>query len=142
MGDKKNLGLGVMIGMLAGNKDSAEAFNEAMGKKIKALSLGVDDALHFVFEDDTKIMLFDDGQSCCEVRYMRTDDDLAQFIGSELLDAEIADGPEITDDNPYDQTHETQFLNVKTSLGVFTMTSHNEHNGYYAGFLIRAAEEE
>lgn len=137
MGDK-NLGLGVMIGMLAGNKDSVEAFTGAMGKKIKALSLGDDDALHFVFEDDTKIKLFDDGQSCCEVRYMRTDDDLIQFIGSELLDAEIADGPEITDD----ETHETQFLNVKTSLGIFTMTSHNEHNGYYAGFLIRAAEEE
>lgn len=139
MNDKKNLGMGVMIGMLAGNKDSVNVFREAMGKKIKALSLGDDDALHFVFEDDTKMMLFDNGQSCCEVRYMRTDDDLEQFIESKLLDAEIADGPEI-DDVLYG-THETQFLNIKTNLGIFTMTTHNEHNGYYAGFLIRAAKE-
>jgi len=135
----KQPGLGVMIGMLAGNEDSVEAFREAIGKKIKALSLIEDDGLHFVFEDDTKIKLFDDGQNCCEVRYMRTDDDLEQFVGSELLDAEITDGPEI-DSDPY-ETHETQFLNIKTSIGIFTMTTHNEHNGYYGGFLIRAAKE-
>lgn len=135
----KHPGVGVTIGMLAGNKDSVEAFREAMGKTIKTLSLIDDDALHFVFEDDTKIKLFDDGQSCCEIRYMRTDDNLEDFIGAELLDAEVADGP--SQEGEWGEAHDIQFLKIKTSIGVFTMTSHNEHNGYYGGFLIRAAKE-
>jgi hypothetical protein len=28
-------------------------------------------------------------------------------------------------------------LNVHTSLGVITVETHNEHNGYYSGFYIR-----
>jgi hypothetical protein len=33
--------------------------------------------------------------------------------------------------------HEVAFLEVTTDRGVFQMKNHNEHNGYYGGFLIR-----
>ena len=134
-----SLGIGVMIKMLSGNEESVDAFTSVLGKKIVSLSIGEDDALHFEFADGSKIKIFDDGQSCCESRYMRTDDDLSFFIGSELLGAEIKEGPSAGDDG---DVHDVQFLEVQTSKGVFTMSSHNEHNGYYGGFAIRAAKEQ
>jgi len=130
--------MGVMINYLAGNADSVDAFTSAMNKTITALSLGDDDALHFAFDDGSKIKLFDDGQSCCESRYMRTDDNLADYVGAQLLGAEIKEAPSVP--AKYEE-HEVQFLEVRTSKGCFTMASHNEHNGYYGGFSIRAAKE-
>jgi len=132
-------GVGVLIGLLGGNDESAKAFGAAIGKKITALELK-DDALHFKFEDGTGIRLFDDGQSCCESRYMRTDDDLSAFVGADLRGAETRPGPEAPH-GEYDEEHEIEFLVVSTSLGEFTMASHNEHNGYYGGFCIRCAME-
>ncbi len=128
-------GIGVMIGYLAGNESSVNAFKSALNKEISALELK-DDELYFTFSDGTKIKLFDDGQSCCENRYMTTDDDLPYYVGSVLMDAEVAEAPNRPDEYG---DHEVQFLKVKTSKGVFTMESHNEHNGYYGGFSVRAA---
>lgn len=133
-----HLGVGVMLSMLGGNADSVGAFKGAMGKTITGLTLGTDDALHFVFDDGSKMKLFDDGQSCCENRYMRTDDNLTDFVGAKLLGAEIKEAPPLKDD--YGE-HEVEFLEVQTDRGVFTMVSHNEHNGYYGGFSIRADVE-
>lgn len=131
-------GIGVMLGMLGGNADSVAAFTGAVGKTIAALRLGDDDALHFEFSDGSKMKLSDEGQSCCEHRYMRTDDDLADYVGAKLLGAEIKEAPNQPDEWG---EHEVQFLEVKTDRGVFTMASHNEHNGYYGGFWIVAAVE-
>lgn len=133
-----HLGLGVMINMLGGNEESVKAFKAAVGKTIQALTLGEDEALHFTFTDGSQMKLFDDGQSCCESRYMRTDDELKDYIGAQLTGAEIKEAPSIPCDG---DEHEVQFLEVQTSKGVFTMSSHNEHNGYYGGFSIRAATE-
>lgn len=131
-------GIGYMISVLGGNEDSAEAMQGALNKTIAELSLN-DDVLHLVFEDGYKIGLFDDGQSCCEERYMRTDDELGDFVGAVLLNAETPDAPNAVEDNY--GVHEIQFLHVKTSKGVFTISSHNEHNGYYGGIMIRARKE-
>lgn len=133
-----NLGLGLIIKMLGSDRASVDAFTNAMGKTISSLKLGADDALHFVFTDGSKLKISDDGQSCCEHRYMRTDDDLSEFIGAKLLDAEIKEAPNVV--NEYEE-HEVQFLEVKTDRGVFTMASHNEHNGYYGGFYVCCAAE-
>ena len=141
MSEEKHLGMVVMIGLLGGDAESVEAFRGAVGKTITALTLNEsdeDNALHFTFADGSKLKLFDDGQSCCESRYMRTDDDLSAYIGAALISAEVREGPNIED--TYGE-HEVQFLLVTTSKGTFTMSSHNEHNGYYGGFLIRAAIE-
>ena len=128
-------GMGVMIGLLFGSGESARLMRAAVGKRIVALHL-TDDALHLELSDGSKLRLADEGQSCCENRYMRTDDDLSYFVGAELRGAEVRDAPLIEDD---DCAHEVQFLVVQTDKGDITMSSHNEHNGYYGGFLIQAS---
>lgn len=134
------LGIGVMIHMMFGrNAETVASYNEALGKTISALSLGDDDALHFTFTDGSRIKFSDEGQSCCESRYMRTDDDLSAFVGAKLIGAEIKEAPEMADQYGM---HEVQFLEVQTDRGVFTMASHNEHNGYYGGFVIVVAKEQ
>jgi len=133
------LGLGVMIKMIGGNANSVDAFTKAVGKTISELELGDDDALHFTFSDGYKMRLADEGQSCCESRYMQTDDDLSYFIGATLVSAEVKDAPDA--DYGTGDVHEVQFLEVLTSKGSFVMSSHNEHNGYYGGFAVRATEE-
>ena len=136
----KHPGLAVMLHMLGGNQETVEAHNGAIGKTIRQLDLvqGDDiDRLAIRFTDGTGICFYDDGQSCCENRWMATDDDLAAFVGAEFLGAELRDGPE------YEkgwETHEEQFLLVNTSLGTFTMVTYNEHNGYYGGFAVVVRE--
>lgn len=131
------LGIGVMINTLRGNEKSINLFKSVLGKTIKGLELS-DNVLHFTFTDGTKIKIFDNGQDCCENRYMRTDDELRDFIGAQLLDATLKDAPSETLE--YGDEHEVQFLEIKTSIGVFTMSNHNEHNGYYGGFSIEVAK--
>lgn len=111
-----------------------EAVRGAVGKTIASVALD-NDELVLRFTDGTGIKLVDEGQSCCEYRYMRTDDILTDYIGAEFRGAEIKDAPEVDDGCT---VHEVQFLEVQTSKGVFTMSSHNEHNGYYGGFWITA----
>lgn len=139
MEENKHLGFGVMLRMLGGNEETVNAFLRGKGKRITKLNLGKDNALHFEFEDGYKMKMFDDGQSCCEARYMRTDDDLSEFVGTVLTSAEIRDAPNVPDE--YGE-HEVQFLLVHTDKGTFTMSSHNEHNGYYGGFYIVVEEEQ
>jgi len=125
-------GLRILISDMYG-KEAIAIWQNAIGKEITALHLGEDNALHFAFGDGTRIRVLDNGQCCCEYRYMVTDDNLAQFIGATLLDGEVRDAPNEPDE---DGNHEVQFLLITTSKGVFTMASHNEHNGYYGGFDI------
>jgi len=137
-----NLGIGVMLRTLGGNKESAEAFGGAIGKEIAALEIrdgegwGATNALYITFTDGNAIKLYDDGQSCCESRYMHTDDKLDDFVGATLLDAEVRDGGE--EPAEYGDVKESQFLVITTSIGQFTVVNYNEHNGYYGGFAIVA----
>ena len=131
-------GFGVMIQSLGGNERTLNAIKLSLGKVIKKVSID-ENELVFNFTDDTKLRVYDDGQSCCEDRYMRTDDDLSDFVGSTLMDFELKDAPNIED--KYGE-HEVQFLDVKTSDGIFTISNHNEHNGYYGGFWVVAIYEQ
>lgn len=131
-------GLGVMIGMLGGNEDSAKAFSSSIGKQITSLSLA-GDALNIGLNDNSKLILKDEGQSCCEHRYMVCDDGLDYFVGSTLLGGELRDGG--GKEGEHGDTHEIQFLVITTSKGMFTVSNHNEHNGYYGGFCVRASLE-
>lgn len=130
-----NLGIGVMIAMLGGNEKAEAAVKQSVGKTIAALALS-DDVLTFTFEDKSELKLQDDGQSCCEHRYMQTDDQLSDYIGGKLVSIELRDAPEEESDG---DVHEVQFLAVQTSKGEFVVASHNEHNGYYGGFSITAS---
>ena len=129
-----NLGIGVMLQYLAGNKSTVEAHNAGKGKVIKSLTLDKDkDELVMLFDDGTGLVFWDNGQSCCESRYMTCDDDLASYAGATFIEAELAEAPSV--DLEWGE-HEVQFLNIKTSLGVATLETHNEHNGYYGGFAV------
>ncbi|MFA5135621.1 MAG: hypothetical protein WC505_07610 [Patescibacteria group bacterium] len=137
------LGLGTMLSMFSDGGSTARCVKAALGKKIKAIALNADgrsttDCLTVAFTDDTGIKLWDDGQSCCERRYMTCGDDLTAFSGATLMGIEVADGPGTTD--KYCQPHDIQFLRVLTSDGVVTVETHNEHNGYYGGFSVKARE--
>jgi hypothetical protein len=132
-----NWGIGVIINSLGGNADSVDAFTTAIGKVIAKLALE-DDAIRFEFTDGYAMHIYDDGQSCCESRYMRTDDNLSDFIGATLVGAENRAAPNVTCE--YGDEHEVEFLVIQTVRGNFTMSSHNEHNVYYGGFYVKAAK--
>lgn len=134
-----NLGIRVMVHMLRGNAETADAFVSAIGKTISRIEINDsynngDGGLEIGFTDGTGIVLFDDGRSCCERRWMHTDDDLSYFVGAKLRSAEISDGPTVMDE--FGDPKESQFLTVTTSKGVFTVVNYDEHNGYYGGFAL------
>ena len=128
------LGLGVMIQSLGGDDETQAVLKSAIGKTIVYVEIRKN-KLVFKFTDQTMLYIFDDGQSCCENRYMDTDDQLWEYSDAVLLDFNLKDAPNVEDEYG---VHEVQFLDVKTSEGVFTISSHNEHNGYYGGFWIVA----
>lgn len=138
-----NLGMGVMLKMLFGD-DNSDTIQPVIGKAISSVGIdnaanGGDGALVFTFTDGYRLSLFDSGRSCCESRYLTTDDNLAYYAGATFNDAEVEEGPGITAE--YGEEHETAFLKVHTSLGTFTVTTHNEHNGWYGGFWLQAKVE-
>lgn len=130
-------GMGVMIGMLGGNEKTIETLREALDQPIENIELK-DETLRIILGDKV-LVIQDDGQSCCESRYMTTDDDLGYYAGSTLIDVGVADGP--CGAGEYGDPHDQQFLNIKTSKGTFTMVTHVEHNGYYGGFWLKARFE-
>lgn len=79
-----------------------------------------------------RIELWDDAQSCCEQRYIRTDDDIKKLVGKRLtkIDIKSVDVDELDDW----KVHETQFLEISAEGSCVTFCAHNEHNGYYGGF--------
>lgn len=111
----------------------AEILQRARGQKI--LDLGIDEGLWFKLEGGLNFQILDNGQDCCEERYMSTDDALAYFVGASFLDAWIADADYGIDPESYNQV-DVQFLIVRTSLGEFTVANYNIHNGFYGGWRM------
>lgn len=130
-------GLGVLLQWMGGNVDSVNRLKAAEGKRIAQIAVG-DKVLRLTFEDGTVLALADMGQSCCEHRYLHTDDHTAYFVGAVFTGVALKEGP--TAEDKYGGEHEQQFLEIQTDRGVFTLTNHNEHNGYYGGFAVRAID--
>lgn len=86
------------------------------------------------FEDGSRISIFDGGQSCCECRYMTTDDNPESLVGGTLLHIDEREGPEV--EMEHDEVHEQSFVEVGTDKGFITLVTHNQHNGYYGGFDV------
>jgi hypothetical protein len=135
------LGIGVIISELSGNEETVSAYKQSLGKAITKVWLGEDNALHLRFTDSAGIRVLDNGQSCCEERYMRTDDDLSHFVGARFTGAELKPATFAPSENEWDEPHEIQFLEIHTDRGSFTMANHNVHNGYYGGFAIEIQTE-
>lgn len=138
-----NIGIGAMLGYLSGNESTVSAYNSAMGRTISAARIDEDvredGALVLSFEDGGELLVFDEGRSCCESRYLTCDDDLSDLIGGKLTSIELREGGAAERDWDF---HETQFVKVETDKGGVTLCTHNEHNGYYGGFCIRLAFKE
>jgi hypothetical protein len=135
------MGMGFILGHTYRDPGQFNLYKNALGKTIASVHLDEEESeLRFKFTDGTGLKLFDDGQSCCESRYMTTDDDLTYYAGAKFMGVEIKEAPDIEDEEG--DVHEVQFLEVKTDKGVFTMATHNEHNGYYGGFDITIKEDE
>lgn len=108
---------------------------EYIGRKIIAAEIK-DEKLLLSFNDGVKIAIYDDGQDCCESRYMSSDDDVTSLIGHTLKRIESKDGP----NEESEEEHETCFIEVGTDDGFITLVNHNEHNGYYGGFGLTIIE--
>jgi hypothetical protein len=100
-----------------------------IGKNI--MEIEVTDTNIFVRFDEQTLVLFDNGQQCCEYRYFHTDSDLEYYKKSVFL------GIRETDID-YDGDIEITTLWILTNKGEFDIIAHNEHNGYYGGFDITA----
>jgi hypothetical protein len=120
---------------------SLDAFMKVVGKKIMGIKLE-DDMLYISFGSQGTLKVSDEGQSCCEHRYMTTDDKLDEYVGGNLLNIEIKPVPIPLKDSGDGDDHDIEFLEVTTTKGAFVMTTHNEHNGYYGGFYVCARYEE
>lgn len=116
---------------------------QCIGKEIQRVEIVEGDygenTLAVRFTDGTGLGFTDDGQQCCEERYMSVDgDDLSEFIGAKYVEAFVKDAPPKIEDEYW--IHEVQFLEIRTSKGSVTVSAHNEHNGYYGGFDIVVEE--
>lgn len=107
-----------------------------VGKTIKGAYLDCQDEeniFYLEFADNSKISIKDDGQQCCERRYMSTDDKLEYLIGSEFLDISVK--KTVRDDIRSEKGElEICFVEVLTNKGGIILETHNDHNGYYSGF--------
>lgn len=125
-----------------GDAKSRLVLKAAFGKALVAICLAAagtawdEDGLLLRFADGSGVRIWDDGQRCCERRYMTTDDDLATFVNAAFLGVEVRNVP----NRPAAcGEHQVAFLIVATSLGAFTVETHNEHTGDYEGFWLVAS---
>ena len=131
------IGFGVAINALFGNDGIAPT--PWFGREIASAAL-VDDTVRLTFADGSRLAVFDDGQSCCESRYITTDDDLESLVGHKLVRIDEKPGPNVESGEPYADEHETAFVEIGTDKGFVTLTTHNEHNGHYGGFSLTVRE--
>lgn len=122
---------------------SATALFKMIGKTITGVEMK-DDELFISFGSHGTLKLSDEGQSCCEHRYMTTDDKLEEYVGAALLNIEVKDVPipilerKSYDDDDYSiDEHDIQFVEISTTKGPLVLVTHNEHNGYYGGFDVQ-----
>lgn len=85
--------------------------------------------------------IWDNGQSCCEYRYITSDDDLTSFTGGTLEGVVQGECRSVDpDQDEWAEEHEASFLRIYTSKGVIVFETHVEHNGYYGGLSVQLRE--
>ncbi len=128
------LGIGTMMYLLGdGTQNSASKY---YGRKIIAAKFE-NDKFSITFKDGVSIDITDNGQSCCENRYMVCDDVPEDLVGGKLraITLKYSEG-----ESEYDGCHEICFIEIATNKTSITLATHNEHNGYYGGFGLNITE--
>jgi predicted phage gp36 major capsid-like protein len=120
-----------------GQKDAAEIIERCIGKKIIEVKFS-DDTIFLTFADMKTLWIWDGGQSCCERRFMRTDDNIQELVGLDFEGLELSTVARCSFESLDER--EIQFLKVKAGWVEVVFSSHNEHNGYYGGFSICVKE--
>lgn len=90
-----------------------------------------------IFCDALKIFINDQGQSCCEHRYMTCDDNPLDLVGKKLTEVKVKN---LIRDDGSDDSHEIAFLEIIAGDASVNFATHNEHNGYYGGFDLKIEE--
>lgn len=84
-------------------------------------------------------------QSCCEDwGYLSTNDDLGDFIGTELRSVSITDTDLNTkniEELQYLDAGGAMFVNINTSVGLLQIVCYNGHNGYYGHAVTVISEQ-
>jgi hypothetical protein len=95
----------------------------------------VTNMIQVVFEDGSRLRIFDSGQDCCEHRYI-TSDDVGKYSprGHRMRDVVVRSLS--STENDCCGYNDIQFIEITTSGVGFDFEIHNDHNGYYAGFSI------
>ena len=128
------IGIGAMLHQLGGGSD--ENLSDYYGKTISKADIN-EDRMFIELDGVTIIKIWDNGQSCCESRYITCDDDVSDLVGHKLISIEAKGGGEKGTDYG---THECVFIEVSTDKDSIKFCTHNEHNGYYGGFGLRVTE--
>lgn len=72
------------------------------------------------------------GQSCCENwGYFMTNDNIEEFIGSNILSVDVVDDCLMKEKVPAIYEGGVMYVNIETNKGTLQFTAYNEHNGYY-----------
>ena len=94
-----------------------------------------DNRIELYFDNANVLTISDEGQLCCETRYITCDDNLSEFVGAKFIGYEVANGVSY-EDAVCGLCHDEQFLRIHTDRGILVCANHNEHNGYYSGFSV------
>lgn len=97
------------------------------------------DGYEVITEQEKYLILISNMQNCCEDwGYTITNDNINDFIGSELIDVTFTDTSSNTLNikkvSDYGYVHDVvgvQFVNFTTSNGMLQFAVYNAHNGYY-----------
>lgn len=104
------------------------------------------DGFEVITERNKFQILISNSQNCCERwGYTSTEDDLNDYIGSELFDVTLVDtciNEDIfSEENGFYSYPDVQFVNFDTSNGLFQLAVYNGHNGYYGHFIVVSKDE-
>lgn len=117
---------------------SPKSASDYYGRTIKRADFG-NNLISLQFDDGVKIQIWDDGQSCCENRYMTSDDKFEDLVGQKLVSIKVKAVNETHDEENYND-HDVAFLEIQGDKSAITVAAHNEHNGYYGGFGLSIDE--
>ena len=124
--------------------------------KIKSIEVVEDLKIDYYKMDGYKVetdkhifyILIYNEQCCCEdFGYFASEDDLAQFIGNEVLEVRTTDtelkgkSMKFLSDN-YISESSVQFVDFVTNKGVLQFAVYNEHNGYYGHDILILCDQE
>lgn len=100
------------------------------------------EALAFEFTDGTVLNLVDQGQDCCASHYVTVEPgELEHYEGAEFRGFDVSIAGKAEEDE-WGEVHEIEFLDVRTSVGILSLSFHNVHNGYYGGISLKVAAGE